>query len=107
MQIKKKFKNNNTLKVATVGKQIITELSEIRSEKCKITIIVKMVLNARVHRPLKVIALNANNNWGRRYELSKQLQDSQRHISSPMRDSLFQNITFIGLTASWEEKASP
>jgi hypothetical protein len=30
---------------------------------------------ARVHRPLKVIAFNANDIWRRRYELSKQLQD--------------------------------
>jgi uroporphyrinogen-III synthase len=30
---------------------------------------------ARVHRPLKVIAFNANGIWKQRYELSKQLQD--------------------------------
>jgi hypothetical protein len=30
---------------------------------------------ARVHRPLKVTAFNANGFWRRRYELSKQLQD--------------------------------
>jgi hypothetical protein len=30
---------------------------------------------ARVHRPLKVIALNANGIWWQNYELSKQLQD--------------------------------
>jgi hypothetical protein len=30
---------------------------------------------ARVHRPLKVIAFNANGIWMRRYELGKQLQD--------------------------------
>jgi hypothetical protein len=30
---------------------------------------------ARVHRPLKVVAFNANGTWRRRYELSKQLQD--------------------------------
>jgi hypothetical protein len=30
---------------------------------------------ARGHRPLKVIAFNANDIWRQRYELSKQLQD--------------------------------
>jgi hypothetical protein len=30
---------------------------------------------AKVQRPLKVIAFNANGIWRRRYELSKQLQD--------------------------------
>jgi hypothetical protein len=30
---------------------------------------------------------------------------SQRHISKPVRGSLFQIITFIGLTTSHEEKA--
>jgi hypothetical protein len=30
---------------------------------------------ARVHRPLRVIAFNADGIWRRRYELSKQLQD--------------------------------
>jgi hypothetical protein len=29
----------------------------------------------RIHRPLKVIAFNANSIWRQRYELSKQLQD--------------------------------
>jgi hypothetical protein len=30
---------------------------------------------ARVHRPLKATAFNANDIWGQRYEFSKQLQD--------------------------------
>jgi hypothetical protein len=30
---------------------------------------------SRFHRPLKVIAFNANRIWRQRYELSKQLQD--------------------------------
>jgi hypothetical protein len=30
---------------------------------------------ARVHRPVKVIAFNADDIWRQRYELSKQLQD--------------------------------
>jgi hypothetical protein len=29
---------------------------------------------------------------------------SQRHIANPIRCSLFQIITFIGLTASWKER---
>jgi hypothetical protein len=36
--------NNDTLKVATVAQQIITELSEAMSEKEKIIIITKMYL---------------------------------------------------------------
>jgi hypothetical protein len=67
---------------------------------------------ARVHRPLKVIAFNANGIWRQRSEFSKQLQDlhtdvalPQRHISNPMRDSSLQIITFIILMASLEEKA--
>jgi hypothetical protein len=30
---------------------------------------------ARIHRPLKIIAFNANGIWRQRYELSKQLKD--------------------------------
>jgi hypothetical protein len=37
--------NNDTLKIATVVQQIITELSEAVSEKDKIMVITKMVLN--------------------------------------------------------------
>jgi hypothetical protein len=32
-------------------------------------------MTARVHRPLKVIAFNANGIWRQRHELSKQLED--------------------------------
>jgi hypothetical protein len=32
-------------------------------------------MTARIHRPLRVIAFNANGIWRQRYELSKQLQD--------------------------------
>jgi hypothetical protein len=32
-------------------------------------------LAARVHRPLRVLAFNANGIWRQHYELSKQLQD--------------------------------
>jgi hypothetical protein len=69
---------------------------------------------ASVHKLLKVIGFNSNGIWMQRHELTKQLQDlhidvalwlcSQRHISDPMRGSLFQIITFIGLTASWGKK---
>jgi hypothetical protein len=37
--------NNGTLKIATVVQQIITELSEAVSEKDKIILITKVVLN--------------------------------------------------------------
>jgi hypothetical protein len=49
--------NNDTLKAATLVQQIITKLSEAVSEKKKIMVITKMVLNlmnkmaATVHRP--------------------------------------------------------
>jgi hypothetical protein len=72
---------------------------------------------ARVNRPLKVIAFNANGIWRQRYELSKQLQDlyiyiyiygsALRHISNHMRGSSFQITTFVLLIASWEEKEFP
>jgi hypothetical protein len=32
-------------------------------------------MTTRVHRPLKIIAFNANDIWRQRYELNKQLQD--------------------------------
>jgi hypothetical protein len=35
---------------------------------------------ARVHRPLRGIAFNANGIWRQRYELSKQLQDTIQAI---------------------------
>jgi hypothetical protein len=37
--------NNDTLKIATVVQQILTELSEAVSEKDKIMVITKMILN--------------------------------------------------------------
>jgi hypothetical protein len=54
---------------------------------------------AVVHRPLKIIAYNANYIWRQRYKLSKQLQDKYHW------GYLSQIITFIGLTASQGEKA--
>jgi hypothetical protein len=36
---------------------------------------------ARVHRPLKVIAFNANGIWRRCYELSKQLKDLHINVA--------------------------
>jgi hypothetical protein len=57
----------------------MTDLTEAMSGKDKIMFITKIVLNekmaARIHRPLKVIAFNANGIWRRRFVLSKQLQD--------------------------------
>jgi hypothetical protein len=34
----------------------------------------------RIHRPLRVIAFNANYIWRQRYELSKQLQDLHTNV---------------------------
>jgi hypothetical protein len=65
--------------------QIITEISEAVSEKDNIMVITKMVLNL----------------------MKQKVCCSHRHISTPLKDSLIQNITFIGLTASREEKAFP
>jgi hypothetical protein len=68
---------------------------------------------AGVHRPLKIIAFNANGIMRQSYELSKSCKAYiqmwfcfQRHISIPMRGSLFPIITFIGLTASQDEEAA-
>jgi hypothetical protein len=44
------------------------------------------IMAARIHRPLKVIAFNANGIWRQLYELSKQLQDL--HIAvTPLRNT--------------------
>jgi hypothetical protein len=75
----------------------MTELSEAVSGKQKIMVITKMLLNLMkqngcgVRRPLKDIAVNANDIWRQRYKISKQLHE-------------FKIITFIRLTASQEEK---
>jgi hypothetical protein len=67
-----------------------------------------------VHRPLKVLAFNANGIGRQRYELSKQLQDlhvyvtlftETRLIWNLMRGSLFQISTFTEPTATLTEKA--
>jgi hypothetical protein len=66
----------------------------------------------RVHRPLKVIAFNANGIGRQRYELSKQLQGlhvdvalfSETHLKPHERFFLFQIITFIDPTATRAEK---
>jgi hypothetical protein len=65
----------------------------------------------RIHRPLKVIAFNANGIGRQRYELSKQLQDlhvdvtlfSGTHLK-PHERFLFQITMFIVLTATRAEK---
>jgi hypothetical protein len=68
-----------TLHLASELQQIDTELSETVSGKDKIMVITKMVLNetmaATVHRPLKVVAFNADGIWRWHCELSKQLED--------------------------------
>jgi hypothetical protein len=40
---------------------------------------------ARIHRPLKVIAFNADGIWRQRYELSKQLQGLHDYITELYR----------------------
>jgi trans-aconitate methyltransferase len=58
--------------VATVVHQIMTELSKAVPEGDLVTAITKLVLNAtKWLRPLKVIAINANDIWRQRYELSQ------------------------------------
>jgi hypothetical protein len=62
---------------------------------------------ARIYRPPKIVAFNANRIWWQRSELSKQLQDLHIdvvHLSNAMRGSLFLIITYIILTDSREEK---
>jgi hypothetical protein len=66
----------------------------------------------RVHRPIRVLALNANGIGRQRYELSKQLRDlhvdvaqfSETHLK-PMRGSSFQISAFTKPTATRVEKA--
>jgi hypothetical protein len=43
---------------------------------------------AGVHRPLKVIAFNANGIWRRRYELSKQLEELHIDVALPSETHL-------------------
>jgi hypothetical protein len=64
-----------------------------------------------IHRPLKIIAFNANGIMKQRYELSKQLQDlhvdvallSETHLKPHER--FYQITTFIEPTATRVEKA--
>jgi exonuclease III len=66
---------------------------------------------ARVHRPLKVIAFNANGIWRRRYEPSKQMQGllidvalfSETHLK-PHERFFIPNYHFIVLIISQEKK---
>jgi hypothetical protein len=61
----------------------MTEYNDAVSKEAKIQAISKIVLTlleqnkmaSRVHRPLKIIAFNANGIARQRHELSKQLQD--------------------------------
>jgi hypothetical protein len=96
----------------------MTDLSEAVSEKDKIMVITKIVLNlmkqnaARVHRLLKVITFQAKGVWRQCYELSKQLQDlhidvaflSQTHLK-PHESFFVLNYHFYQLTTSQKEKA--
>jgi hypothetical protein len=88
--------------------QINTELSEAVPEKDNIMVNTKTYLTcwnkmaAGVHRPLEVIAFNANYIWRQCYKLSKHLQDlrikvallSETHLK-PMRGSSFRIITYL------------
>jgi hypothetical protein len=56
----------------------------------------------RVHRPLKVLAFNANGIGRQRYELSKQLHIDVALLSEA---HLIQAIIFTGPTASRVEKS--
>jgi hypothetical protein len=67
---------------------------------------------ARVHRPLRVIELNANGIWRQRCELTKELQYLNMDVGvfseihhKPHEWFLIPNYHFIGLAASREEKA--
>jgi hypothetical protein len=73
------------LKGATVVQNIITELSEAVIEEDKIMVITKMVLNATIHRPLKVVAFNVKGIWRQRYELSKQHIDVALHSETQLK----------------------
>jgi hypothetical protein len=59
----------------------MTQLSAAVSEKDKIMVIRKMVLNETKQLTLKVIAFNANGIWRLHYELSIQLQDLHVHVA--------------------------
>jgi hypothetical protein len=60
----------------------------------------------RVHRPLKVLAFNANGIWRQRYELSKQLQDLHVDVALFSETHLkFQIFTLTEPTAIRAEKA--
>jgi hypothetical protein len=65
----------------------------------------------KVHRPLKIVAFNANGIGRQRYELSKQMQDLKIDVAvfgdtqNLTKSFLFQIITFIGLIASRVQKA--
>jgi hypothetical protein len=65
--------NNETLEIATVVQQVMTELSEAVSEEDKVMVITKIVLN-KTKWLLNVISFNANEIWRQRYELRKQLK---------------------------------
>jgi hypothetical protein len=64
-------------------------------------------MTTTIHRPLKVIAFNANSIMRQGYELSKQLQDlyvdvaliSEAHLK-PHERSLYQITNFIELNAT-------
>jgi hypothetical protein len=54
---------------------------------------------ASVHRPLKVVAFNANDIWRQRYELSKQLQGLYIDVASQI--SLEVAYSKLSLSSDW------
>jgi hypothetical protein len=72
---------DNMIRVVTVVQQFMTQYNDAVSKEAKIQAISKIVLtfleqnDSRVHRPLTIIAFNANGIGRQRHELGKQLQD--------------------------------
>jgi hypothetical protein len=101
------------LKVATAVRHIITELREVLSEEDKIPAIKKLVLNLMEENGrskslnLRQVAFggSAISSVNSCKTYIQMWHCSQKHISNPMRGSLLQIITFIGLIVSREENA--
>jgi hypothetical protein len=80
-QIVNSSPRDNMVRVVTVVQQFMTEYNGAVSKEAKIQAISKIVLTllekmtSRVHRPLKILAFNANGIGRQRHKLSKQLQD--------------------------------
>jgi hypothetical protein len=70
---------DNMFRVVIVVQQFMTEVNDTVSKEAKIQAVSKIVLifwikmASRFHKPLKIIAFNANGIGRQRHELSKQL----------------------------------